>query len=799
MEPYSKRFVAKVAFLVLVSLGMAQVQASAPESVVLLAKQPIESVAASASLPEQQAPTSLRATLEPLLPNSHYWGYVGVIAFLVIVIVSGKTFIHKRKRQSGEPSHFERSIVLDNKEHLDVALDAINEGIWEWNCQEASIRINARYLTQLGYTPDTMTMTEENWRNLLHPSDTRQVFDAIQAHFKGHEPTYEAEYRIRAQRGWMWVLDRGKVIVNDPQGRPLRMMGTQTDISRRKHAEQALLREKERLRVTLHSIGEAVITTDASDRIDYLNPRAAHLTGWPLAEARGKRLVDIFQISKEDETTIRPFLLQQDGLDNPLELFHRDGSRCVIQMSLTAIRDEQQQGMGSVLVFRDITQERNKVREISYYAAHDTLTGLINRREFEHRLYQVVEAASQHQTEHVLCYLDLDKFKNVNDVGGHMAGDELLSQIGTLLGGLIRRGDTLARLGGDEFGLLMENCSLAQADRVIDAIRQAIKGYCFIWQNNSFRIGVSIGVVSITATSDGAAELLKAADTACYTAKDEGRDRVHVYRPENSGCDRQRKKVQWASRISSALEQDRLRLYSQPIIPLNSRDQQNVHHEILLRLEDENGEIILPNAFLGAAERYKMLIQLDCWVIGHTFEWLAAHPQQTQRTQLCTINLADQSLRDKAFSRFVQDKARQTGIPTDKICFEISELAMLSQPSDVIDFINALKPLQFQFALDDFSGRLPTFSYLNNVPVDYLKLDSAFLKNISKIPIASDVVHSVNELTHRLGKKTIAKFVENADVLEALKLSDVDYAQGNYLGTVQPLNAMLGDVSFSLH
>ncbi|MEE4377721.1 MAG: EAL domain-containing protein [Candidatus Competibacteraceae bacterium] len=780
---------------------MAQAQASTPaESAILFAGQPIESVTTSTNLPTQQASTALGVTLEPVLPNIHYWMYVGVIAFLVVAIVSGKTFIYKLRRQYAGASRFDWSIVLENKKHLSAALEAINEGIWEWNFQKGSIRINSRYLTQLGYTPDITVLTEENWRNLLHPSDMELIFAAIQAHFKGQAPIYEAEYRIRSQTGWMWVLDRGKVIVRNPHGQPLRMLGTQTDISRRKLAEAALQREKERLRVTLHSIGEAVITTDASDRVDYLNPRAAYLTGWPLAEVRGKRLADIFRVSNEDETAIDPISLQQQNqLDNPLVLFHRDGSRYVIQVSLTAIRDEQQRGMGSVLVFRDITLERNRVQEMSYYASHDPLTGLVNRREFEHQLYQVVATASQQQSEHVLCYLDLDKFKSVNDVGGHMAGDGLLRQIGTLLGGLIRRGDTLARLGGDEFGLLMENCSLTQADRVINAIRQAVKEYCFIWQDNSFRIGVSIGIVPITATSEGAAELLKAADTACYMAKDEGRDRVHIYRPENSGRARQYKKVQWASRINSALEQDRLRLYSQLIVPLDSRNQQNVYHEILLRLEDENGELVLPNAFLGAAERYKMLLQLDRWVISHTFEWLAAHPQQTQRTRLCNINLADQSLRDKNLSRFVQDKAQQTAVPADKICFEISELAMLSQSSDVIDFINALKPLRFQFALDDFSGRLPTFSYLNNVSVDYLKLDSAFLRNISTLPIASDIVRSVNELSHRLGKKTIAKFVENAAALEALKLSGVDYAQGNYLGTVQPLDAMLGDASHPPH
>ncbi|NJN47522.1 MAG: EAL domain-containing protein [Candidatus Competibacteraceae bacterium] len=785
---------------VLVSLSTTQAQASAPEAVILATRQDIESFATSAELSDQQIPTALWATLEPLFPNNHSWIYVGVIALLVTALVGGKSFIYKRKRQYAGASHFGRSIVLENKKYLSVALDAINEGIWEWNCQKALIRVNACYLSQLGYEPDIPVLTVENWRSLLHPSDTKQVFDAIQAHFRGYAPSYEAEYRIRAQRGWMWVLDRGKVIVRDAHGQPLRMLGTQTDISRRKHAEEALLREKERLRVTLHSIGEAVITTDASDRVDYLNPKAAHLTGWSLAEARGKRLVDIFRVSKEDETTIHPILpQQQNGLDSPLLLFHRDGSRYVIQVSLTAIRDERQRGMGSVLVFRDITRERDRVREMSYYASHDPLTGLVNRREFEHRLFRAVVAAGQQHTEHALCYLDLDKFKGVNDVGGHMAGDELLRQIATLLEGLIRRGDTLARLGGDEFGLLMEQCSLTKADRVINAIRQAVKEYCFMWQGNSFKIGVSIGIVPITATSEGAAELLKAADTACYMAKDEGRDRVHVYHPENSGLARRYRKVQWSSRIGSALEHDRLRLYSQPIVPLNAWDQQNVYHEILLRLEDENGELVLPNAFLGAAERYKLLLHLDRWVVSHTFEWLAAHPQQTKRTKLCTINLADQSLRDEGFSRFVREQARQTGVPTDKICFEISELAVLSQSSDVIAFINTLKRQRFQFALDDFSGRLPTFSYLNNVPVDYLKLDSAFLQHISTMPIASDVVHSVNELAHRLGKKTIAKFVENADALETLKLSGVDYAQGNYLGVVQPLDTIAEDASPQLH
>jgi diguanylate cyclase (GGDEF)-like protein/PAS domain S-box-containing protein len=565
-------------------------------------------------------------------------------------------------------------------------------------------------------------------------------------------------------------------------------------LGRVKQEVQALRDESERLRATLRAIGDAVVTVNSAGLVDFLNPRAEHLTGWPLDEALGRPLPQVFELIEENPqkhpielaALMNPNSAHPSG-DREFSLLSRNGVEYAVRASLAPIRDHRERILGAVLVFRDITLERRQAQEISYYATHDALTGLVNRRQFEHRLQQIVEEARRHHSQHALCYLDLDRFKAVNDSGGHVAGDELLRQIGIVLRAHTRREDTLARLGGDEFGLILEHCTLAQANRAINAMRKAITEYRFVWRNQTFSVGVTMGLVPITATSESPAELLKAADAACAMAKDEGRDRVHVYRPEISGLARQYRSVQWASRISTALDEDRLRLHCQAIVPLHDREATPWGYEILVRLEEEGGELVLPGAFMGAAERYRLAPRLDRWVVSRLFAWLAAHPRQAGSARLCAINLSDQSLRDKEFARFIRDEARRFGVATEKICFEIGELSALSQPSQLVEFIESLKPLRFQFALDDFSGRLLSFLYLQNIPVDYLKLDSTFIKDITHAPVVVAVTRAVSDLASLLGKKTIAKSVESTAALALLAQCGVDYAQGYQVGQVRPI------------
>ncbi|MEE9253859.1 MAG: PAS domain S-box protein, partial [Pseudomonadales bacterium] len=383
------------------------------------------------------------------------------------------------------------------------------------------------------------------------------------------------------------------------------------DITERKRTEDALFEEKERLRATLLSIGDAVITTDPDGIIEYLNPVAEKHTGWTLEEARGQRLENVFHIIHEQSRgrVNDPVAqcLEEGGvvrLADQTSLIGRDGEEVSIQDTAAVIRSRAGVVLGVVLVFSDVTQTRRMERQLIHQATHDALTGLICRKEFERRLERVLDSVRDGVDEHALCYLDLDQFKVINDSCGHMAGDELLRQLGGLLSKLVRRRDTLARLGGDEFGILMEHCKLAQARRRANALRRAISDYRFVWDGKTFRVGASIGLVPVTAASGTIADVLSAADNACYAAKDQGRNRTYVYHEMDADVAQRHREMQWVGRINEALEDNRLRLSLQPIVPAIARERAGDHYELLLRMVDEEGQIVMPRVFLPAAERY---------------------------------------------------------------------------------------------------------------------------------------------------------------------------------------------------
>jgi len=429
------------------------------------------------------------------------------------------------------------------------------------------------------------------------------------------------------------------------------------------------------------------------------------------------------------------------------------------------------------------------VEDLEYQASHDALTALVNRQEFERRLQRVLETARAEQVEHALCYLDLDQFKVINDTCGHVAGDELLAQIGMVLRGQVRERDTLARLGGDEFGVLMEHCSLAQAERVAKALREVIAGFRFLWEGRSFDVGVSVGLVSITEVSESIADILSAADRACYAAKDEGRNRVHVYREGDAELARRHGEMQWATRIPQALDEHRFHLVFQPIVPLDSGVSEGEHHEVLIRMEDEEGHIVLPGAFLPAAERYNLSVKIDRWVTGKALEWLEGDSKRLGNLFLCTINLSGLSLGDEEFLKSIIRQFDRTNIPPEKICFEITETAAIANLFNATRFMKALKELGCRFSLDDFGSGLSSFAYLKNLPVDFLKIDGVFVKDIVDDPIDLAMVKSINEVGHAMGKRTIAEHVENEAILETLKLPEirVDYVQGYGIARPQPI------------
>jgi diguanylate cyclase (GGDEF)-like protein/PAS domain S-box-containing protein len=571
------------------------------------------------------------------------------------------------------------------------------------------------------------------------------------------------------------------------------------DITERLRIEEELFAEKERALVTLRSIGDAVISTDPGGRVDFLNPIAETLTGWSEEEAKGQLLVDVFPIVNENsrKPVANPVArCLNEGktvrLANDTLLLSRSGAEYAIECSAAPMGSKDGRVLGGVLVFKDVTAARQLSRQLSYQATHDTLTGLINRGEFERRLQRVLDTAHREATENALCYLDLDQFKLVNDTSGHVAGDELLRQLGQLLQQYIRKRDTLARLGGDEFGLLMEHCSVEEAQRVAGNIIQAISDFHFPWEEHSFNIGASMGLAAVNSESSSIQDVLRAADTACYMAKERGRNRVHLHQDDDQELIRHHGEMRWAVRLPRALAEERFRLYFQKIVLVDGgKNNQTDHYELLLRMEDEAGNIVLPHVFLTAAERYNLSGKLDCWVIKQTFSWLQDHPSHLEKLRICFINLSGLSLGQKTFLPFVIQELESSGIPPWKICFEITETVAIANLSSATTFIKTLRQLGCRFALDDFGSGLSSFAYLKNLPVDFLKIDGIFVKDILHDPMDLAMVKSINEIGHMMGKKTIAEFVENDPILEKLREIGVDYAQGYGISRPCPLNGLV--------
>ncbi|MEM7431431.1 MAG: EAL domain-containing protein [Pseudomonadota bacterium] len=684
---------------------------------------------------------------------------------------------------SGMERIHDQRILDELQQRNELIAATANDGIWDFDGATKRINLSRRWKAMLGYNLDDEEVMLD-WYHLVHPNDMARVQTKMREHIEGKTPVFESMHRMKHQNGdWRWMSSRAKAVL-DPNGRLLRLLGVEVDITERKLYEEALFREKESAQITLQSIGDGVITTDADCNVEYVNPVAEGLTGWKVDDASGRSIDEIFRGFHEEtcEPLENPMALsirRNRAIKSvrPTLLIRRDGNELYIESTASPIRDGKGNVTGGVLVFHDVSESRELNRRLSYHASHDILTGLVNRREFEARLERALKSAKARETSYALCYLDLDQFKIINDSCGHSAGDDLLGQLGALLKSKIRWRDTLARLGGDEFGVLLESCTLEEAMQTAESLRIAIGEYKFMWDDRSFRLGVSIGVVPITADNEDVAALLSAADSACAAAKEAGRNRIHSFQENDIDLMRRRREMQWAARINNALDENRFELFRQTIQPLQ-KDERGAHYEILLRMRDENGGIISPGLFIEAAERYGITPSIDRWVIRSAFRWLVSEADERERLALCSINLSGQSLGDEKFLPFVVDQFQMSGIDATKICFEITETAAIASYSQANRFINALKELGCKFALDDFGTGLSSFGYLKHFPVDYLKIDGSFVKEILHDPIDREMVRSINEIGHLTGKQTIAEFAENEEIITMLRGMGIDYAQG---------------------
>jgi diguanylate cyclase (GGDEF)-like protein/PAS domain S-box-containing protein len=679
--------------------------------------------------------------------------------------------------------------LRDLEERNELALYSANDGLWDFDTVNNRVYLSPRWKAMLGYDEADAGQAPD-WRTLVHSDDMSRVQAAIRDHVAGKTPIFESLHRMRHATGeWRWVISRAKAKVDD-KGRLLRLVGVELDITERKLYEEALFREKESAQITLQSIGDGVITTDAKGVIDYVNPVAEALTGWRLEDGQGRAIEEIFRAFHEEtceplENPLAVAIRRTRSIKSvrPMLLIRRDGNEIYVESTASPIRDGSGAVSGGVLVFHDVSEARELNRRLSYHASHDVLTGLVNRREFENRMERALKSAKARETSYALCVLDLDQFKIVNDTCGHSAGDALLGQVGALLKSKVRWRDTLARLGGDEFGILLESCSLDEAMRTAEALREAVRNFKFTWEERTFRLGASIGVVPISADNADVASVLSAADSACQAAKEAGRNRVHSFEENDIDLMRRRREMQWAARINNALEEGRFELFRQTILPLQTAEK-GAHYELLLRMRDEAGKIVAPDQFMTAAERYGITPSIDRWVIENAFRWLVSEADEREKLTMCSINLSGQSLGDDKFLPYVIDQFHRSGLDATKICFEITETAAIASFSQANRFIQALKELGCKFALDDFGTGLSSFGYLKHFPVDYLKIDGSFVKEILHDPIDREMVRSINEIGHLTGKQTIAEFAENQEIINMLQSLGVDYAQG--YGVSQP-------------
>ncbi len=559
----------------------------------------------------------------------------------------------------------------------------------------------------------------------------------------------------------------------------------------------AVFRERQQALVTLGSIGDAVMRTDHAGRVEYLNPVAERMTGWDLEAARGQPVTEVFRAfdDVQHERPVDPtarLAISGDPLTvetGDLLLGSRSGEERAVELSVAPILDPAGRSGGTVLVFRDVTELRALSRELAFQASHDMLTNLPNRRAFEHELQRMLLEARA-GSQHALCYVDLDLFKTVNDTCGHLAGDELLRQLAGLLRLRIRRRDLLARLGGDEFGILLADCPLSRAEELAHQICEAVRSFRFAWDGRTFDVGASIGVVSLDAAA-GAHEILRLADLACYSAKDLGRGRVYVAQPGDDTIAAKADEIEWMHRVRAALEENRLCLYAQEIAPLSAQAGET-RYELLLRLRAEDGTIVAPMTFLPAAEHYNLMPAIDRWVVREALAFLGArHANGGAPVPQVNINLSGQSVGDAGFLGFLRQELTASTVPLDHLCFEITETAAVANLAQARQFIASLKSLGVRFALDDFGSGMSSFAYLKNLPVDFIKIDGAFIRDITHSRADAGMVAAVQKLAELLDIRTVAEYVENDEIRALVRTLGVDAVQGYGVGFPGPINDVI--------
>jgi diguanylate cyclase (GGDEF)-like protein/PAS domain S-box-containing protein len=591
---------------------------------------------------------------------------------------------------------------------------------------------------------------------------------------------------INGNQTGLWVEAQSSNI--DFHGHPA-ILTIARDVSHRKSLEVSLSRSKRQAQYTLESISEGVITTDNDGRVDYMNHSAESLIGTNRDDAAGHRIGELFTLvddadrrSLGDPVERCLAMRRRVNMGRRAVMVSTDGEQeHSVEITASPIRGPGSGISGTVVVFHDVGEIRGLTRKMSYQATHDPLTGLINRQEFERRLDEAMDSAHSEEAVHMLFYMDLDRFKAVNDSCGHLAGDNMLREVASLIKEQVRDSDFVGRLGGDEFGALLIGCPIDKARQIAADISNAVAGYRFVWKDKIFNIGVSIGLVEISHVSGLLQDVISAADSACYVAKQQGRGKVHVYSARDEAIARERGDIKWLRQLQTALHEDKFELAVQPIIAMSGGVESGPAVEVLIRLPDSQGHIANTAEFLRPAERYQLMPQIDRWVINAALMAVSSGEIKITSGRSCAINLSGQTLGDESFLGFVVEALDRSGVAPTAICFEVTETAILSNVQHAQRFIEVLHGIGCEFALDDFGSGMGSFSSLKHLPIDYLKIDGTYTRNLQSDEVNQEMVGAMIKLARTMQFRIVAEQVEHQEDFDWLRDSGVDFVQGYFI------------------